>query len=114
MKKKVFCIVALAIALFAQAKNYTIVIRGTRPSNIGQSVVQTKEDPQTDTLTVLPATDVEYIFVSLKNSAGEVVESYVTSARCEDQVSVITPFIPQGYILQIRDDKGLVYEDITY
>ena len=106
MKKKWLMIAVLFTALLVQAREITIVVRGTHTSNTGSTEVITREP---DTLSVIPGRGVENIYVTLRDSCGHVVEYYCVPATWEDCLSVVSPSLPNSYTLEIRDDRGVIY-----
>ena len=111
MKKKVFIISALLVSLFAQAKDITVVIRGFKPSNSGDTEVTTKGTCFSDTIEVTPGRNVENIYITLRDGEGHVQEHYCVPAGWEDLLRVIAPTLPNNYSLEIRDDQGVVYRE---
>ncbi|MCR4916004.1 MAG: hypothetical protein K6A96_09645 [Prevotella sp.] len=107
MKKKIVIVAALFAALLVQAREITVVVRGTFTPNTGSTEV-TRE---TDTLTVIPGRGVENIFITLRDSCGHVAEYYCVPAGWEDILNVVSPSLPDAYTLEIRDDKGVVYTE---
>lgn len=111
MKKNLFILAALFITQLAQAKDYVFVIKGYTPTNTGKTIVREENGSVTDTLVVTPARDTEFIYVTLKDASGNVIESYWSAARFDDCFTIISPTLPTGYILEVRDDKGMVYRE---
>lgn len=106
MKKKILMIAVLFAALLVQAREITVVVRGIRTSNTGNTEVITREP---DTLAVIPGRGVENIYVTLRDSCGHVMEYYCVPATWEDCLSVVSPSLPNSYTLEIRDDRGVIY-----
>ncbi len=109
MKKGLFIFAAMLIALLAQAKEYVFVIRGHANTNTGSTVVTSDEGSQIDTLNVVPAVDVTSIYITLKDLKGNTIESYYSPAQCNDHFSIITPVLPNGYVLEVSDERGVVF-----
>jgi len=110
MKRKLLIFAAVFFALCAQAKNKTIVVKGARPA-IGETEIIVEKSGPTDTLTVVPARDASVITVNLKTLSGNVIQQYTLAATCEDIVDIISPELPEGYFLEVRDDNGVIYTD---
>ena len=111
MKKKILLVAVLLVGLLAQAREITLVVKGTNTSSTGSTEVTTKGTSFSDTLTVVPGKDVENIFITLRDGTGQVREYYCVPAGWEDMLRVITPSLPNSYILEIRDDSGVIYTE---
>lgn len=111
MKKVLFIIAAMFITQLAQAKDYVIVVKGTDIRVLGKTVVGAEKDSGIDTLIISPAKDVESIYINLRDNNGNIVESYCSSANYEDSFTILSSCLPNGYVLEIRDDKGMVYRE---
>ena len=110
MKKIFVLLVILLTVLSAQAKDHNVVIKG----DFGQSGSHTEvfvegDDGSADTISVVPASDVTTICVVIKDVEGNVVERYNISAKLDNALIINSPLLPDGYILEIRDDKEIVY-----
>ncbi len=101
--------VLLMTMLCAQAKEYVVVLKGEKPASIGNTEVVSRESGLTDTLTVKPGKDVSTIYICLTDERGETYDYRCVSASYDDRISLITPSLPEGYVLNIYDDKGYVY-----
>ena len=111
MKQKLFAFsVAVAAIFLAHAGNHTIVVRGDVPVESGKTEVSVT-DSCSDTLVVTPALDVTYIEVTVKDAEGEVVQQNFIPATVPSTTNVNTPVLPDGCILEIRDDNGMVYSE---
>lgn len=108
MKKHLLVFASLLFAVITQAKELSIHIKGIRNANTGTTEVNTKPG-LTDTLTVKPGKDVSIIYISLTDERGEIYDYRCVSATYDDRISLITPSLPEGYVLNIYDDKGYVY-----
>ena len=110
--RKLFVLVAFLLATFAVlARNHNVVVKG----NSNQSSSHTEifvggDDDNTDTLSVIPAVDVSVIYVLIEDVEGNVVEQYAISAKGTKSFTIVSPLLPDGYILEIQDDKELVYK----
>ena len=90
-----------------QAKDITIVIRGITPTSGDNTEVITLG--MTDTLEVSPAVDATAIYVSLMDMQGTIYQQHCVPATCNDLLNVISPILPNGFMLEIRDDRGYIY-----
>lgn len=108
MDKKFLLTALVFAATMTQAKDYTIVVRG--PSNLTKpkTEVTTHEGEGSDTLTVTPGTDITTITVTLRNLDGTLISNDVLSAS-GDYLELSTPPAPNGCVVTLRDDDGVVY-----
>ena len=101
--------------MYASAKDHVIVVRaqdGTLPSKT--EVSTTGGGISSDTLTVRPALDASIIYVCLKDTDGTVLDSHQCSATWNDQITIIAPSnLPNGYFIEVRDDKGTIYREFN-
>lgn len=109
MKKKLLLLATLLTSMFAQAKDYSIEIKGTEVLPPGNTVVVPDGYGEVDTLTVLPAIDAIEIYVLLKDSDGNVLQMCCIPAKSNDRIDIFSASLPNNFILEIRDDKGFVY-----
>lgn len=107
MKKSLMIIAALFVVMFVQAKNRTVVIKGN-PVGLTH---KTEVTSVVDTLTISPSREATTIYVILKDVDEKVLEVYTSPAQWDDCFYIITPTLPTGYILEVRDDKGMVYRE---
>lgn len=111
MKKLLLVFTSLMLTQIAMSKNITIVIRGTNPPDKTNTEVTSHSNGVTDTLVVSPSKKATAIYVYLKDTNENVYQSYCVPATCNDILSVISPSLPTGLMLEIRDDKGYIYRE---
>ncbi len=106
--KQLFIIVAILTSIASvHAKNHNIVLRPTGVSQKGHTEVY--DNGASDTLTVIPATDATTIHVLIKDVEGNVQDSHLVAANAESQICIFAPSRPDGYFLEVRDDRETVY-----
>ena len=111
-KPKALIIAAMfAVASLAQAKDYHVVIR-SKDKPIIRTEVFVGGDIQRDTITVLPADNITEIVISVKTLDGEVLLSQSIPFDLPEQFNFITPPMPEGFLLEIKDNNGTVYTGI--
>lgn len=110
--KKLFVLVAFLLATFvAQAKDHNVVVKGDFSQSGSHTEVSLGgNDADADTLSVVPAVDASAIYVLIRDVEGNIVEQYTISAKCKNLLTITSPSLPDGYILEIRDDKEVVYK----
>ena len=114
MKKPKTLIIAamLAVASLAQAKDYHVVIKGKGEIKIPRTEVIVGGNIKQDTITVLPAEDITEIQLSIKTLTGEVIFSDLIPFEVPETYHFITPPMPEGFLLEIKDNNGTVYTSI--
>lgn len=108
MRKTVLFVLWLIACGIVMAKDYVIVIKGQDGPIIGQTEVTSMHN---DTLRVFPSKDAATISITLKDANDNIYQSYCVPATCNDILSVISPSLPTGLMLEIRDDKGYIYRE---
>ena len=61
---------------------------------------------------IVPAEDITEIQLSIKTLAGEVIFSNLIPFETTETLSIITPHMPEGFLLEIKDNNGVVYTGI--
>lgn len=108
--KKIFLVATiLLVALQAQAKDHKIVVRANSGHPTGHSEVY--DNGNSDTLTVTPAIDAGTIRVLIKDVDGNALDEYAVPANRESQFVVTVPTLPEGYFLEVKDDRESVYNN---
>lgn len=111
MKKKVLFIAAVLMAMFAQAKNHTIVVRTDAMHAKGNTEVKVDPTGNGEVLTITPAIDVTTITVTIKDEYGEIVAEDDVPATTEGVYEVTTPETSEGSTIEVSDDNGVVYSE---
>ena len=101
--------VAILVAQFSMAKDHVIVIKAGTPSNPQATEVKTDGDGETETITVTPATDATVVTATVKDIYGSIVSQDAVPASATGSYMLTTPNLPTGTILEIRDNKGVIY-----
>ncbi len=109
MKRSFLLIAVLFLTQFSFAKNVTVVIRGSQPVHTGSTVVAR----EADTLSVTPSVHATTICVRLKDAHGAIAQQYVVSATSDDLLNIVVPALPQGSLLEVRDDREYVYLEFS-
>lgn len=114
MKKAKTLIIAamLTVASLAQAKDYHVVIKGKGEIKIPRTEVFVGGNIKQDTITVVPAENVTEIQLSIKTLAGEIIFSDLIPFVVPETYHFITPPMPEGFLLEIKDNNGVVYTGI--
>ena len=109
MKKKTIALfAALAFVLCMAAKDRTVVVRPTTGTTNGSTEVTSHEGEDSDTLTVTLGTGITTITVTVRDLDGTLLQQNVLSAL-GDHLSISTPSTPNGCVVTLRDDDGVVY-----
>lgn len=112
MKKTIFVIVTLLAVMMTQAKERTIKVNG-HPTNIkGNTEVFVDNTGDSDSIIITPAQDVSDICVTVKSVYGDVINQCVMPADQTNEVEINTPDLPEGCIIEVEDNSGVIYTDI--
>ena len=90
------------------AKDRTVVVRPTIGTTTGKTEVTSHEGENSDTLTVTPGTGITTITVTVRDLDGVLISQDVLSAS-GDYLELSTPSAPNGCVVTLRDDDGVVY-----
>lgn len=107
-KQPLLLLAALLASSFAQAKDYTLFIKGKGQIVKGNTEVFVNDGEQSDTITVTPGSDVTTITITVSAPDGTLLQQEVLSAS-GDRLDFTTPSTENGYLLSIRDNHGEVY-----
>ena len=109
MKKKFLFGMLFMVAMLLQAKKRTIVVRGQDSGTVkGHTEVTTGSS---DSIIVNPSDDVTDIQVTIKDEEGEVISQYILPADEATTLEINTPNQPDGCLIQIEDNTGVVYAE---
>ena len=112
MKKTFFVIATLLAVMMTQAKDHKIVVKGDSDISIGSTEVFVDNTGYSDSIIITPGQDVSDICVTVKSVYGDVINQCVMPANLINEVEVNTPDLPEGCIIEIEDNSGVVYTDI--
>ncbi len=112
MKKKFLFTIAVLTAMFAHAKDHTIVVRTDQVLPKGHTIVKVDQTGNGDIITITPAKDATAITVTIKAESGEVIAEGDVPATTEGVYEVTTPETTEGTIVEVSDNNGVVYADI--
>ena len=112
MKKTIFVIATLLAVMLTQAKDHKIVVKGDSIILKGNTEVFVDNTGDSDSIIITPAQDVSDIYVTVKNVYGDVLNQCVMPADLTNEVELNTPNLPEGCIIEIEDNSGVVYTDI--
>jgi hypothetical protein len=113
--KKNFFFAVLFTAQLAQAKDHTVVIKNTTPIEKSKSEVYVNEDGINDTITIVPSTETTAILVTITNHKGEIINEEVMPTCTNASIKIETPEdLSFGSIMEIRDEKGVVYREYNF
>lgn len=108
--KKFFLLLIILVSYSAQAKDYMVVVRSTHGQSNGHTEVFFDGDEIADTLSIIPAKETTTIYVLLKDIEGRIVEQYIISPFINTPLTISSPQLPNGYFLEIRDNKETVFK----
>ena len=108
MKKTILLFTALAVTALAQAKDRTIIVKGSGSTIPSMTEVTSHEGEDSDTITVTPGTDITTITVTVRDLDGTLVSHDVLSAS-GGTLNISTPLTTNGCVVTLSDDDGVVY-----
>lgn len=109
MRKVFLLLTALLAAEIASAKDHVIVIKHNGTSVTSNTEVKTEGDADDETITITPDIDATTITVDIKDLSGATVSHAVVLASENAIYTISSPTLPNGYYLEVRDDKGWLY-----
>lgn len=112
MKKNVFVIVASLLAMSVLAKDHTIVVRGSSPNVKGKTEIFVGHSYESDSIFVSPGLGVTDIQVTIKSLEGTIVSQQTLPVNYTNSIDVSTSTLPEGCLIEVRDNSGIVYSDI--
>ncbi len=112
-RTKTFIVTAmLTVASLAQAKDYHVSIKAPAGRPVISTEVFIGGNFQSDTINVIPAEDITEIQISIKTLDGEVLQSETIPFNVTEGFNFITPHMPEGFLLEIMDNNGVVYTGV--
>lgn len=109
-EKNILLFSVLAVAAMTQAKDRTIVVKGSGSTIPGKTEVTIHEGEDSDTITVTPSSDVTTITVTVRDLDGVLIQHDVLSAA-GDNLELSTPSPDKGFVITLRDDDGVIYQE---
>ena len=111
-RKGLLTAIMLLTSVMIQAKVIKLVIKPTENSTIGRTEIFVGPSPKTDTINVFPGVNVTELSLTLKKTDGEVILSELIPLTIPETYNIITPHMPEGFLLEIKDNNGTVYTSI--
>ena len=109
MKKIVLFIVVVLSAMLAQAKDHTVVVKGGTTHTPVKTEVKIEQGNESDTIVIVPGVNATDFEVTISDTSGNVVAQYYLSADTSTPVDVNTPDLPDTYVVEVRDNRGIVF-----
>jgi len=91
------------------AKDYKLVVRDQEKPCTGNTEIHISPDDNTATIVVKPATDVTDIIVKVKDVDGTIVSQSNVPAFVSGTYTLSVPSLSSGTLVEISDNKGIVY-----
>lgn len=110
MKRIVSIMFAFMITMFSYAGNHTVVVNPSS-SNFGKGKMEVKvtSDGLNDTIKVIPNDQVDELIITIASQEGEML-NYVILPAVEGEVMTFHESnILNGYVIEIRDRRGVLY-----
>lgn len=109
MKKFILCIAVVLSAMLAQAKECTVVVKGGVKQSPTSTEVKIEQGNESDTIVIVPGVNATDFEVTISDTSGNVVAQYYLSADTSTPVDVNTPDLPDTYVVEVRDNRGIVF-----
>lgn len=112
MKSRIITSLLFTAAQIGLAKDYVLDIKPTNPLSTGHTEVTIRGiGSNPDTLTVIPGKDISHIQVAVSDTKGNKLSDDVIPTIVPQTYRMSLPDMPNGCILEIRDNKGVIYEN---
>lgn len=114
MKRIILCIAVVLSAMLVQAKEQTIVVKKDPLSSKGNTEVKIEQGNESDTIVIVPGVNATDFEVTISDTFGNVVAQYYLSADTSTPVDVNTPDLPDTYVVEVRDNRGIVFSGYEF
>ena len=109
MKKTILLIAVILSAVFAQAKEQTVVVKKDPHFPKGNTEVKIEQGNESDTIVIVPGINATDFEVTIRDTSGNTIVQYYLSADTSTPVDVNTPDLPDTYVVEVRDNRGIVF-----
>ncbi len=99
----------LFTAMLSNAKDHTIVVRGSASSVKGNTEVRVELSNESDSIIVSPGVNVCDILITIKNFYGEIIGQQQLSAYDNNEITISTSDYSEGTWIEIDDNRIKVY-----
>ena len=114
MKRIILCIAVVLSAMFAQAKECTAVIKKDPFATKGNTEVKIEQGNESDTIVIVPGVNATDFEVTIRDTSGNTIVQYYLSADTSTPVDVNTPDLPDTYVVEVRDNRGIVFSEYEF
>ena len=114
MKRTILFVAVMLSAIFAQAKEQTIVVKKDPLSSKGNTEVKIEQGNESDTIVIVPGVNVTDVEVTISDTSGNTIVQYYLSADTSTPVDVNTPDLPDTYVVEVRDNRGIVFSEYEF
>ena len=114
MKKTILLIAVILSAVFAQAKEQTVVVKKDPHFPKGNTEVKIEKGNESDTIVIVPGINATDFEVTISDTSGNVVAQYYLSADTSAPVDMNTPNLPDTYVVEVRDNRGIVFSGYEF
>ena len=101
-------------AIFAQAKEQTIVVKKDPLSSKGNTEVKIEQGNESDTIVIVPGVNVTDVEVTISDTSGNTIAQYFLPADSKSPINMTTPDLPDYYMVEVRDNHGVVFSEYEY
>lgn len=112
MKKKILLMTAVLSVMFIQAKDHVVVVRPEPNSTKGATEVKIEQQLDGDSIIIAPGNGVTGVQITVTSTLGTPVSQCFLSADDPIPMNMTTPNLPEGCVIEISDNNGVVYSDV--
>ncbi len=114
MKKISLLLFSLFIAQMVMAKDHAIVVRNQEKGSKHKTEVKIEQGNESDTIVIVPGVNATDFEVTISDTSGNVVAQYYLSADTSIPVDVNTPDLPDTYVVEVRDNRGIIFSGYEF
>ena len=114
MKRIILCIAVVLSAMFAQAKDHTIVVKNGIKQSPTNTEVKIEQGNESDTIVIVPGVNATDIEVTISDTSGNTIAQYLLPADTSLPLDITTPDLPDNYMVEVRDNHGVVFSEYEY
>ena len=102
----------MLMVMLVQAKDHVVVVNGHPSSTKGATEVKIEQHLDGDSIIIAPGDNVTGVLVTVSSTLGTPVSQYFLSADDSSPINISTPNLPEGCVIEVRDNTGVVYADV--
>ena len=96
------------------AKDHVIVVHTESNETKHKTEVKIEQGNESDTIVIVPGINATDFEVTISDTSGNVVAQYYLSADTSAPVDMNTPDLPDTYVVEVRDNRGIVFSGYEF